>query len=132
MKGLPYFACGKIVKGFGRGSRQLGIPTANFPQEVVDALPDEIEMGVYYGWAQVESGPVYKMVMSVGWNPYYNNVKRSMETHILNKFSEDFYGQQLKICMAGYIRPEENFENLDVDLLSNGETQLELPEMKKF
>lgn len=27
MKGLPYFAVGEVVKGFGRGSKDLGIPT---------------------------------------------------------------------------------------------------------
>jgi len=27
MTGLPYFAVGKVVKGFGRGSKDLGIPT---------------------------------------------------------------------------------------------------------
>lgn len=26
---LPYYAAGKIVKGFGRGSKALGIPTGN-------------------------------------------------------------------------------------------------------
>ena len=33
---------------------------------------------MYYGWARVEQGPVYKMVMSVGWNPQFQNEKRSM------------------------------------------------------
>lgn len=27
---LPHFASGKIVKGFGRGSKELGIPTGNY------------------------------------------------------------------------------------------------------
>ena len=27
---FPYYAIGEVVKGFGRGSKQLGIPTANF------------------------------------------------------------------------------------------------------
>lgn len=26
---LPYFAQGKVVKGFGRGSKALGTPTGN-------------------------------------------------------------------------------------------------------
>lgn len=27
---LPYFTQGEVVKGFGRGSKDLGIPTGNF------------------------------------------------------------------------------------------------------
>ena len=29
VKGLPHFASGIVVKGFGRGSKELGIPTGN-------------------------------------------------------------------------------------------------------
>lgn len=29
-KSLPHYAGGIIVKGFGRGSKELGIPTGNF------------------------------------------------------------------------------------------------------
>jgi FAD synthase len=28
---LPFFLCDRVIKGFGRGSKQLGIPTANLP-----------------------------------------------------------------------------------------------------
>ncbi|KAJ8778279.1 hypothetical protein J1605_013778 [Eschrichtius robustus] len=31
MRHLPYFCRGQVVRGFGRSSKQLGIPTANFP-----------------------------------------------------------------------------------------------------
>lgn len=51
---------------------------ANFPLEVVQQLPEEIGGGVYYGWASVGDGPVFKMVMSIGWNPFYNNTVKSM------------------------------------------------------
>ena len=51
---------------------------ANFPIDVVDNLPEAISTGIYYGWASVDRGPVYKMVMSIGWNPFYNNTKKSM------------------------------------------------------
>jgi riboflavin kinase len=44
----------------------------------VNDLPEEINTGVYYGWAKVNNGPVYKMVMSIGWNPYFKNSKKSM------------------------------------------------------
>ena len=78
---FPHFATGLVVKGFGRGSKELGIPTANYPENVVDHLPDSIKGGVYYGLAQVDNGPVYRMVMSIGNNPYYNNEKRTMVTY---------------------------------------------------
>lgn len=111
-KYLPYYTKGEIVKGFGRGSKQLGIPTANFPDDVVKTLPKEIPTGVYYGFASIDN-VCYKMVMSVGWNPFYNNEQKSMETHILHKFDRDLYGEILKVIMLGYLRPEKNFGNLD-------------------
>lgn len=112
-KGLPYFTQGEIVKGFGRGSKQLGIPTANFSEDVVEKLPPEIETGVYFGYAAINNSPVYKMVMSVGWNPFYKNEKKSIETHVMHKFNEDLYGRTLKVAMLGYLRPEQDFSSLD-------------------
>lgn len=109
----PHFAKGEVIKGFGRGSKELGIPTANFPQTVVDSLPDDFGTGVYFGFANVNKGQVLKMVMSVGWNPYFNNTTKSMETHIMHKFNEDFYGKELRVAILGYIRPEENFDSLE-------------------
>lgn len=113
VKCLPLFIRGTVVKGYGRGSKQLGIPTANFSQDLVTKAPAELECGVYYGWASVNDGPINKMVMSVGWNPYYKNEKKSMETHIMHKFCEDFYGAMLKVVILGYLRPEKNFSSLD-------------------
>uniref|UniRef100_A0A8C2KKE5 Riboflavin kinase n=1 Tax=Cyprinus carpio TaxID=7962 RepID=A0A8C2KKE5_CYPCA len=112
MRSLPYFCRGQVVRGFGRGSKDLGIPTANFPESVVDNLPADISTGIYYGWARVDNGDIHKMVMSIGWNPYYKNTKKSMETHVIHKFKEDFYGQMLSVAMVGYIRPERGFESL--------------------
>lgn len=113
MSCFPCYAEGEVIKGFGRGSKELGIPTANFSEEVVEKLPVAIQGGVYYGWANVDDGPVYQMVMSIGNNPYYKNEKRSMETHIIHTFGEDFYGSMLKVVMLGFIRPMKNFSSLD-------------------
>ena len=52
--------------------------SANYPVSVVEQLPSSLRSGVYYGWSQVERGPVYPMVMSVGWNPHFQNKQRSM------------------------------------------------------
>jgi len=79
----------------------------------VDLLPNELPAGIYFGWAQVGLSTVYEMVTSVGWNPYFRNQIKSMETHIMHNFEDDFYGSNLKICLAGYIRDEMNFTNID-------------------
>lgn len=57
---------------------------ANFPEDVVSKLPAGFSTGVYYGWAKVDDGTVEKMVMSIGWNPYYKNKKKSMVIAILS------------------------------------------------
>jgi riboflavin kinase len=106
---FPYYASGEVVEGFGRGSKRLGIPTANFSDEVVDKLPENAQQGVYWGWASVENGPVHRMVMSIGKNLFYNNEKKTMETHIMHKYDDDFYGSNLKIIVLGFLRPMWNF-----------------------
>lgn len=114
---LPYFVQGKVCKGFGRGSKELGIPTANFNHQVIEKLPKELDCGIYYGFANVNNGPVYKAVLSIGWNPYYQNDKKSLETYIMHKFEGDFYGAHLKLVILGHIRPERDFLSLD-DLIN--------------
>lgn len=138
MNTLPYFCKGEVVKGFGRGSKELGIPTANFPEDVVDNLPSDICTGIYYGWGCVGDGDVHKMVMSIGWNPFYKNTKKSAETHIIHTFEEDFYGEILSIVIAGYIRPERTFNSLDALIsaihsdIEEAKKQLDLPEFTKL
>lgn len=138
MRHLPYFCRGEVVRGFGRGSKQLGIPTANFPEQVVDNLPADISTGIYYGWASVGSGDVHKMVVSIGWNPYYKNTKKSMETHIMHTFKEDFYGETLNVAIVGYLRPEKNFDSLESLIsaiqgdIEEAKKRLDLPEHLKL
>lgn len=50
----------------------------NYLESVVDNLFKEMFLGVYYGWGSVDDGEVYKMVLSVGWNLYYKNIKKFM------------------------------------------------------
>uniref|UniRef100_A0A4W3IY46 riboflavin kinase n=1 Tax=Callorhinchus milii TaxID=7868 RepID=A0A4W3IY46_CALMI len=114
----------------------LNLP--NFPDTVVDNLPADITTGIYYGWASVANGDVHKMVMSIGWNPYYKNTKKSMETHIIHSFKEDFYGEILSIVIVGYIRPEKTFESVDALItaiysdISEAKEKLDLPEYRSI
>ena len=72
----PLLLRGVVVKGFGRGSRELGIPTANLDTEALEAAGAlaGVAAGIYAGWATVRQAPdaaepaaVHKMVMSIGW-----------------------------------------------------------------
>uniref|UniRef100_A0A8C5WQG1 Riboflavin kinase n=1 Tax=Laticauda laticaudata TaxID=8630 RepID=A0A8C5WQG1_LATLA len=138
MKNLPYFCRGEVVRGFGRGSKELGIRTANFSEEAVDSFPSDLSTGIYYGWGCIGTGDVHKVVLSIGWNPYYKNVKKSVETHIIHTFNEDFYGEVLSIIIVGYIRPEQNFDCLDALIaaiqhdIDEAKNLLDLPEHQKF
>ncbi len=52
---------------------------ANFSDDVVSGLPSEVTTGIYYGWAKLENETeIRKAVVSIGWNPYYHNVKKSV------------------------------------------------------
>ncbi|GBP38840.1 Putative riboflavin kinase [Eumeta japonica] len=135
---FPIYLEGEVVKGFGRGSKDLDCPTANYSLDVVKTLPSSVEPGVYCGWAQVDAGPVYKMVANIGWCPFYQNKEMSVETHVIHKFDNDFYGSTLKICILEYLRGEKNFESLD-DLvaaikqdIANSKEKLEEAELQKF
>ncbi|KAH8857961.1 Riboflavin kinase isoform 4 [Schistosoma japonicum] len=124
--GALFYAAGKVVHGFGRGSKQLGIPTgllyviinffpayiANLEEFIVDQIPDSVKNGIYFGWAKLNNTPVYKMVMSIGWNPYFKNAKRSMEVHILHHFEENFYGDTIKLIAVKFSRPELDFPSI--------------------
>lgn len=118
----PCFVEGTVVKGFGRGSKELGCPTANIESEIVHMV--NIPNGIYYGLAQLKETPdddedewstlpVYMMSCSFGYNPHYGNNSKSLEVHILNQFDHDFYGAKLRIAICGKIREELKFPSLD-------------------
>ncbi|EGE77714.1 riboflavin kinase [Blastomyces dermatitidis ATCC 18188] len=49
----PMKLSGPVIKGFGRGSKELGIPTANIPPDSLSPYGD-VESGVYYGVAALD------------------------------------------------------------------------------
>lgn len=136
-KSLPYFLTGSVVKGFGRGSKALGIPTANLEEKIVEALPSDFATGVYYGWSSID-GEVYKMVASIGWNPFYKNEKKTVEIHMLHKFENDLYEKQIKAIFLGYIRSEQDFSSIEelIKAINNdisiAEKQLQQPHLNAY
>lgn len=130
---------GVVIKGFGRGSKELGCPTANISIEPYRAVLEEIPLGVYWGVASV-AGPkqehVYGMALNVGWSPFYQNKEKTIEIHVLHEFGEDFYGHEIRAIAMGYIRPEANFNGLDelkkaiADDIEYARNKLDTPEAK--
>ncbi|EYC09686.1 hypothetical protein Y032_0059g2999 [Ancylostoma ceylanicum] len=55
---------------------------------------------------------VDNMVMSIGWNPQYQNEKKTLEVHLLRKFDKDFYGSMMDVLILGFIRPMSAFNSL--------------------
>jgi riboflavin kinase len=56
------------------------------------------------------------MVMSIGFNPYYNNETRTAEVHILHEYKGDFYGKELRTVILGFVRPEYNYASLGTSI----------------
>jgi riboflavin kinase len=130
---------GTVISGFGRGSKELGIPTANLPvDEASTPWISTTPSGVYFGWASLNLPPthpdyhlppststatttrrgangftVYPMVMSIGYNPFYKNTVRSAEVHVLHAFGADFYGVEMRLLITGFIREEKDYSGLE-------------------
>lgn len=58
---FPLKLRGPVIKGFGRGSADLGIPTANIPLSGLSVGGnEELESGIYYGFASLDLSTVPK------------------------------------------------------------------------
>ncbi|KZZ97155.1 riboflavin kinase [Ascosphaera apis ARSEF 7405] len=127
---FPITLFGPVIKGFGRGSKELGVPTANIPPETLEKYPD-LPTGVYYGVAALDpqkfhhhsSVTVFPCVLSIGYNPFYKNTLKSIEVHIMRPIDTtssdstpssffqlpDFYSTPMNLLILGFIRPEYDY-----------------------
>ena len=102
----PIRVISRVVRGYGRGSKDLGIPTANVSREK-DALScstgdfDQLPTGIYWGFARIGElttdgddggseeqqqsvlGKVHTAAISIGYNPTYNNTEKTVEPHLI-------------------------------------------------
>lgn len=90
---------GFVVQGFGRGSRQLGVPTANLEMTVTNkSKTANLVPGVYAAHASLQrEGSLepeeYMCAMSIGWNPVYDNSEKTIEAFLVHDFAgQEFYG----------------------------------------
>ncbi|WP_456434009.1 bifunctional riboflavin kinase/FAD synthetase [Thermosulfuriphilus sp.] len=104
--GRYYQIRGVVIPGHGRGSRILGIPTANLRISGEELYP---KIGVYV--VQVIVGErCYGGVMNIGFNPTFANGDLSAEVHIFD-FNQNIYGQEIKINLIERLRDEKKFSS---------------------
>ena len=136
----PLHMRAKVVRGFGRGSAEMGLPTANldpaeislnWQKELNDDTVDvkNIPLGVYFGYCQLEGDDSGKKiaVLNVGRRPSFVDKKNyendvPVEVHCVEK-NEDglafengkkqFYGETMFVECLGFVRPEMKFNGLD-------------------
>lgn len=122
----PLLLEGAVTAGFGRGSRQLGTPTANLPPaDVVGAWGEAgPPLGVYFGWARLLDPPPgsapadaapHPAVLNVGRRPTFEGGQGgdlTVEVHVLHPYGSDFYGRRLRVAVGGFLRPERRFQGV--------------------
>jgi riboflavin kinase/FMN adenylyltransferase len=106
--GRHYQVSGQVVRGFGRGARLLGFPTANLRSEG-ELLPGS---GVYAVLAELETGQLRPGVTNIGNNPTFSNGGLTVETHVLD-LDADLYGRELTLYFVEHLRGEQRFASLE-------------------
>eukprot|EP00977_Amphora_coffeiformis_P023542 scaffold13528_cov169-Amphora_coffeaeformis.AAC.12 len=133
---LPLRLQSIVVRGFGRGSSDLGIPTANLDRSNCQAKSvslgtnpslANLPTGIYWGYGRIGNDQVYTAAISIGYNPTYGNSEKTVEPHLIASESDprrhcsscgetvlqDFYDQPIRLSVVEYLRPELPFEGLD-------------------
>ncbi|UGY93900.1 bifunctional riboflavin kinase/FAD synthetase [Streptomyces gobiensis] len=106
--GRPHRVEGIVVRGAQRG-RDLGYPTANIETLPHTAIPAD---GVYAGWLIVE-GERMPAAISVGTNPQFNGVDRTVEAYAIDREDLDLYGLHVAVDFLTYLRPQQKFATIE-------------------
>lgn len=109
----PWIADAKSGVYFGWASLELPPDHPNHPNHPGKSSSSSTAPETAAAAAATSSFAIFPMVMSIGYNPFYNNTVRSAEVHVLEKFSADFYGVEMRLLLLGYIRDELDYEGLD-------------------
>jgi riboflavin kinase/FMN adenylyltransferase len=107
--GRYYTLAGTVVKGKQLG-RTIGFPTANLHlHESYKLVPMN---GVYIIHA-THQDVTYKGMLNIGVRPTVDGTMRTIEAHLFD-FDQEIYGEDLKLELLHYLRPEQKFDNLDI------------------
>lgn len=105
----PYNFEGMVVKGNQIG-RTLGYPTANIqPTDSLKLIPG---IGIYAVQIDIQ-GKIHGGMMSIGKRPTVEDTEQiTIEVHVFD-WSEDLYGQRIRIFMVAKMRNEEKYNGLE-------------------
>jgi riboflavin kinase/FMN adenylyltransferase len=106
--GRPHRVEGVVVRGAQRG-RELGYPTANVETLPHTAIPAD---GVYAGWLTAD-GERMPAAISVGTNPQFDGVERTVEAYAIDRVDLDLYGLHVAVDFLAYVRAQEKFESIE-------------------
>jgi riboflavin kinase / FMN adenylyltransferase len=106
--GRPHRVEGIVVRGAQRG-RELGFPTANVETLPHSAIPAD---GVYAGWLTT-AGERMPAAISVGTNPQFEGVDRTVEAYAIDRVGLDLYGLHAAVEFLSYVRGQHKFESVD-------------------
>ncbi|MFI6294152.1 bifunctional riboflavin kinase/FAD synthetase [Nonomuraea sp. NPDC050790] len=116
--GRPHRVEGVVVRGYQRG-RQLGFPTANVETPPHTAIPAD---GVYAGWLQcvavgnlpaLYEGCRWPAAISVGTNPTFEGVPRTVEAYALDRDDLELYGAHVAVDFAARLRGNTKFDSIE-------------------
>lgn len=102
---------GEVVEGHRRGRDLLGFPTANVP--VHDSRTLVPADGVYAGWLRrldTADAPLWPAAISVGTNPTFEGVARTVEAYVLDRDDLELYGVEVEVEFAAHLRGMERFD----------------------
>ncbi|KUG58850.1 bifunctional riboflavin kinase/FAD synthetase [Nesterenkonia jeotgali] len=111
--GRPHAVLGEVVHGAARG-RGLGFPTANLGGDSEGMIPAD---GVYAGWLVDAAGARWPAAISVGSNPTFHGVERVVESHVIDRPTEevedfDLYGQHVRVEFVQRLRGMVAYEGV--------------------
>ncbi|HWF82984.1 MAG TPA: bifunctional riboflavin kinase/FAD synthetase [Streptosporangiaceae bacterium] len=112
--GRPHRVEGVVVRGSQRG-RALGFPTANAEPPPYTAIPGD---AVYAGWlASLATDGVetdrWPAAISVGTNPTFDGVDRTVEAYALDRDDLDLYGVHVAVEFSRRLRGQMRFSSVD-------------------
>lgn len=106
---------GEVVHGYKRG-RDLGYPTANLSPDSEGLVPAD---GVYAGWLERPELPAdhpdrrLPAAISVGTNPTFEDVERSVEAYVLDRDDLELYGEVVRVEFVRRLRDNLRFESIE-------------------